>query len=498
MLDVMVITFNEAMNLPHCLASLKGWVNRIFVVDSGSTDGTPDLARQGGAEVVHHVWEGYARQKNWGLTNLPFESPWVLILDADEIITPGLRDRILQVTNQPIAQVKENGFFINRVTFFLGQPIRHAGYYPSWNMRLIKRGAGLYEDREVHEHIIIPDPVGYIRQPMHHDDRRGLEHYLAKHNRYSTLEARSLWQEIQNPSMSEKANLSPDARHRRWLKRVGMRYIPWPGAWRFVYMYFFRLGILDGVAGLEFCRLISMYDAMVAMKLRAIRRHGPLIDAAPASPSTGQVAARPVLKAFAPQGLAQAEGAALLPSESVSAAEQMRPESSPWSFREKLARVAWMLIGRPMFRFSFHNWYAYRAWLLRRFGARVGRGTAIRPSVSIEIPWMLQVGDQAVIGDHAILYCLGPVQIGSRTIISQYAHLCAGTHDYSDRTFRLIRSPITIGSDVWIGADAFVGPKVSIGRLSVIGARSSVYKDMPEKTICAGNPAKPIRERTLK
>lgn len=497
MLDVMVITYNEAMNLPHCLKALQGWVNRIFVIDSGSTDGTPDLARQAGAEVIHHAWEGYARQKNWALANLPFESPWILILDADEIITPSVRDRILQITSRPAAEIAENGFFINRLTFFLGKPIRHGGYYPSWNMRLIKRGAGLYEDRAVHEHIIIPDPVGYIRQPMHHDDRRGLEHYLAKHNRYSTLEARSLWQEMQSPAMSEKANLSPDARHRRWLKRVGMRYIPWPGGWRFLYMYFFRLGILDGTTGLEFCRLISMYDAMVAMKLRAIRRHGLLIDS-PSVGKPGEASARPTLVSYAKPGLAQTEGTVLLPSESTGITEQMQPESSPWTFKEKLARVAWMLVGRPMFRFSFHNWYGYRAWLLRRFGARIGRSVAIRPSVNIEIPWMLRIDEQAVIGDHAILYCLGPVHIGPRTIISQYAHLCAGTHDYSDRTFRLIRSPITVGSDVWIGADAFVGPRVTIGRLSVIGARSSVYKDMPEKMICAGNPAKPIRQRILK
>ena len=89
------------------------------------------------------------------------------------------------------------------------------------------------------------------------------------------------------------------------------------------------------------------------------------------------------------------------------------------------------------------------------------------------------------------------IRIGKRSIISQYAHLCAGTHDYADHTFRLIRSPVTIGDDVWIGADAFIGPGAHVGSLSVVGARSSTYKDLPPRMVCVGNPAKPIKERVL-
>src|SRR5438552_12860842 len=87
-IDVMIITFNEALNLPQCLAALQGWTNKVFVIDSGSTDGTQDIARRYGAEVVHHAWPGYARQKNWGLDSLPMEAEWILIIDADEVITP--------------------------------------------------------------------------------------------------------------------------------------------------------------------------------------------------------------------------------------------------------------------------------------------------------------------------------------------------------------------------------------------------------------------------
>ncbi|HWB19063.1 MAG TPA: glycosyltransferase, partial [Phycisphaerales bacterium] len=272
MLDVMIITHNESLNIPHCLDALKGWANRIFVIDSGSTDGTQELARERGAEVIHHEWEGYARQKNWGLENLPFESPWILIVDADEIITPKLRQELEKIVSVPVDQIKESGFYINRLTYFLGKPIRHCGFFPSWNLRLLRPGKGRYEDREVHEHIIVDGPTGYIDEPMLHNDRRGLEHYMAKHNRYSTLEARSILQELRNPNTEAAAHLTGQTRRRRWLKRYVMPWVPFPGTFRFLYMYIFRLGILDGGAGLEFCKFISMYDALVALKFRDLKR----------------------------------------------------------------------------------------------------------------------------------------------------------------------------------------------------------------------------------
>ncbi len=520
----MVITYNEALNLPHCLRSLQGWTRKVFVIDSGSTDGTPDLARSFGAEVVHHAWEGYARQKNWGLRNMPFESDWILILDADEVIPEKVRDRLVEIARKPAETVRENGFFINRLTIFLGRPIRHCGYFPSWNMRFFKRGRAHYEDREVHEHMIVDDPVGYIREPMLHDDRRGLEHYVAKHNRYSTLEARAIFQEIRDPAGAARLapNLTSETRRRRWLKRYIMPYVPMPSLWRFLYMYVLRAGILDGRAGLEFSRFISVYDYLVALKLRDLRRQA----------KRGAPAARDASVPAPARGLALQEGdlagsavlsrpvhpASPAPSASVAtsvpastaggtpvergaravAPEQLRPESSPWTFREKVYRAIWMLVGKPLFRFSFHNWYGFRAWLLRMFGARIGKGVRIRPTVNVEIPWNLDIREEVTIGDHAILYSLGTITIDVRTIVSQYAHLCAGTHDHRDRRFPLIRDPIYVGPDSWIGADAFVGPRVSIGRLSVLGARSSAYKDLDEQTVYVGNPCRPLKKRELR
>ncbi|MEM9881549.1 MAG: glycosyltransferase family 2 protein [Planctomycetota bacterium] len=271
MIDVLIITHNEAANLPHCLRSLEGWTHKVFVVDSGSTDGTADLARELNAEVVHHDWPGYARQRNWALDHLPLTQPWTLILDADELVPPGLRDALLAVAERDPRAVAENGFFVNRLTYFLDRPIRHCGYFPSWNLRFFKRDAGRYEDRHVHEHVVIDNPVGFISEPILHQDRRGLEHFYAKHNRYSTLEAREIFREIHGLRDDDgAANLTSDARWRRWLKRNVTRVVPFPGLWRFLYMYFLRFGFLDGWAGYRFCLLIASYDAMVAFKLKII------------------------------------------------------------------------------------------------------------------------------------------------------------------------------------------------------------------------------------
>lgn len=497
MIDVMVITFNEALNLPHCLQALQGWTNNVFVIDSGSTDGTQEIARSMNAQVVHHAWEGYARQKNWGLRNLPFKADWVLIVDADEVITPAVREHLLRIAERPVDDVKENGFFINRLTIFLGQPIRHCGFFPSWNMRFFKRGLALYEDREVHEHMIVADPVGYIKEPMLHDDRRGLEHFIAKHNRYSTLEAKASYKELTNPRAVGEANVTADARRRRWLKRNVAPYLPSPGLWRFVYMYFIRLGILDGRVGLDFCRFIAMYDYMVSLKLKDLRRMAKRQGAPGQERPSAALAVPEGGESHAPQPPRSAPAARVHAAPPRAEPVQLRPESSPWTFKEKVARAVWMLVGKPIFRLSFHNWYGFRARLLRLFGANIGQGVRIRPTADVEIPWNLRIGDGVTVGDHAVLYSLGTITIGDRTIISQYAHLCAGTHDFTDRRFPLIRDPIEIGPDAWISADAYVGPNVKVGRLSVLGARSSAYKDLEPQTVYVGNPAKALKKREL-
>ena len=158
-----------------------------------------------------------------------------------------------------------------------------------------------------------------------------------------------------------------------------------------------------------------------------------------------------------------------------------------WSNGALLGRVLWGLC-QPLFRFSPRPLWAWRVWLLRAFGAQIGRDVRIHPSARIMIPWHLQIGDQAGIGDRAILYALGPIQIGCRATISQHAHLCAGTHHWRDPARPLIKAPISIGPDAWVCADAFVGPGVSIGAGAILGARAVAMIDLAADHIGQGNP----------
>jgi putative colanic acid biosynthesis acetyltransferase WcaF len=183
---------------------------------------------------------------------------------------------------------------------------------------------------------------------------------------------------------------------------------------------------------------------------------------------------------------------------SQSAASDIRErERSAWSFGTKVRRVLWMLLGGILFRWSFHNWYAWRRLVLRMFGATVGPRVRVRPSARIEMPWNVEFGEAAIVGDHAILYALGHITLGPFCVISQYAHLCAGTHDHTRRSFPLVTMPIAIGREVWVAADAFVGPGVTVGDRSIVGARASVFSDVPPDMIVSGNPARVISQRMI-
>ena len=269
--DVLIQTFNEEENLPHTLASLKGWVRRVFIVDSGSTDRTIEIAREFGATVVQHAWEGYAAQKNWALDNLPFESNWILILDADESVSTALRAEIESLVAKPLEQVPQAGFHLNRVFIFMGRQIRHCGYFPSWNLRLFKRGKARYEDRMVHEHMLVDGPTGYLKHLLLHEDRRGLEHFFAKHNRYSTLEVREIF-ESPEPWPGVGRFITDRVTRRRFVKSRVLPYLPLPWTWRLVYMYVIRGGWLDGRAGWVLSNFISSYEFFIQTKYQELRR----------------------------------------------------------------------------------------------------------------------------------------------------------------------------------------------------------------------------------
>jgi putative colanic acid biosynthesis acetyltransferase WcaF len=133
--------------------------------------------------------------------------------------------------------------------------------------------------------------------------------------------------------------------------------------------------------------------------------------------------------------------------------------------------------------------YGWRRFLLRVFGARIGRAVQVRPSAHITYPWKVVIGDNAWIGDRAELYSLGPIHIGADAVISQRSYLCAATHDHRHPDFPIVAKPVTIGAEAWIATDVFVAPGVSIGVGAMIGARSSVFKDVADYAIAMGSPA---------
>lgn len=164
---------------------------------------------------------------------------------------------------------------------------------------------------------------------------------------------------------------------------------------------------------------------------------------------------------------------------------------------EKVRRLFWGVVQATVFRWSPRRCDSWRAWLLRRFGAKVGKVRLLRSTVRVEVPWNIEIGDGAQIGDRVYLYSLGPISIGEHTVISQFCHLCAGTHDHERTDFPLIRTPIRIGARCWIATECFVGPGVRVAEGVVVGARGSVVKDLPAWSVCVGQPARPIGPRRL-
>ncbi|MCX7801130.1 MAG: WcaF family extracellular polysaccharide biosynthesis acetyltransferase [Fimbriimonadales bacterium] len=169
-----------------------------------------------------------------------------------------------------------------------------------------------------------------------------------------------------------------------------------------------------------------------------------------------------------------------------------------FTLANRVRRALWGAAYLLLFRPSPRPCHAWRAFLLRLFGAKIGRGVHVYAKARVWAPWNLEIGDESGVADDAILYTMAPILLGRRVVVSQGAHLCAGTHDYEDPGFRLTASPIRVGDRAWIAAEAFVHPGVTIGEGAVIGARSVVTKDMPAWTVCAGHPCKPLKPRVLR
>jgi putative colanic acid biosynthesis acetyltransferase WcaF len=170
-------------------------------------------------------------------------------------------------------------------------------------------------------------------------------------------------------------------------------------------------------------------------------------------------------------------------------------QAHKWTRKQLVGRLLWDMLSVPLFAWSPRQIWIWRRIVLRMFGARVGKAAHIFPTVQIAVPWNVSIGADSAVGDHAKLYSLGRIEIGSQATISQGAHLCAGSHDYRFADMPLMKPPIVVGNGVWVCADAFIGPGVAIGHGAIVGARAVVTKDIPENKIVVGNPAQVIGDR---
>ena len=171
--------------------------------------------------------------------------------------------------------------------------------------------------------------------------------------------------------------------------------------------------------------------------------------------------------------------------------------SVPTNFRGKSGAIVqlWWIVETLLFNPSPQILYGWRRFLLRLFGAKIGKGVIIRPSVKTTYPWKVSIGNYSWIGDNVVLYSLGEIKIGHNTVISQKSYLCTGSHDFEKITFDIFAKGIFVEDEAWIASDVFIAPGVTVGRGAVVGARSSVFKDIEGGYVYAGNPLRKIKKR---
>ena len=269
---VVIPTRNEARHLARCLEAVRRF-SEVYVVDSQSTDSTVEIARAFGAEVVQfHYHGGWPKKRQWALDSLPFENDWVLLLDADEVLTLDLADEIGEAIRDP----NLIGYRVFLRINFLGRELRFGGN-GFWKLSLFRRGKGHFEcrlrdqdrsmsDIEVHEHVIVDGPVSKLRRALPHHNVESLDRYLIKHNEYSNWEARVLLQGTEQRDELPPKFFGSQAQRRRWLKK---RFFGLPGSplFFFLYKYILRLGFLDGVPGLIYCALQSTHFFHIKAKM---------------------------------------------------------------------------------------------------------------------------------------------------------------------------------------------------------------------------------------
>jgi glycosyltransferase involved in cell wall biosynthesis len=277
--SVIVPVRNEAHNLPRCLASLRA-VGETYVVDSHSTDGTADIARSYDAKVLQFHYEGgWPKKRQWAMDSLSFAYDWIMLLDADEALTPELTEEIRHAIKDPGL----DGYYVALQMFFLGKPLRHSGATFE-KLSLFRRGKGRFEcrltdqdtsmcDMEVHEHVVVDGRTAKLKIPLLHRNVESLSRYIQKHNEYSNWEARVWLRGEASAGELPPSPIGTQAQRRRWLRKK-LFGVPGSPLLFFIYKYIFRLGFLDGVPGLIYCGLQGIQFFHIKAKIYELKRKG--------------------------------------------------------------------------------------------------------------------------------------------------------------------------------------------------------------------------------
>ena len=269
--SVIVPVKNEGHQLARCLQSVS-WADEVVVVDSNSNDDTVEVSERHGARVVQFSKKGpWPKKKNWALENIPFRNDWVLLLDADEVLPPDAHIEIGRLVTADPAAVR--GYWINRRFFFMGRWLRHS-YYPNWNLRLFQHRYGRFErltseetesgDVEVHEHVVVNGETGRMRTELDHYAFPTITNFVEKHNRYSNWEAHVTLEAAMGNGHRPQ---SGRARLKAWT-----RHLPFRPMLRFLYLYVWQRGFLDGREGYYFARLHAMYEFLSVTKTFELRK----------------------------------------------------------------------------------------------------------------------------------------------------------------------------------------------------------------------------------
>lgn len=269
MFSILILTLNEEINLPACLASVA-WCDDVVVLDSFSTDQTMVLAKQAGVYVVQRKFDDFASQRNYALDTIAFKHPWIFHLDADERFTDKLRVECEHVVRED----SQSGFMVPSKLMFMERWLRRAGMYPTYQMRLLKRGEVRFiQHGHGQREAEAKRGIGRLREPyLHFNFSKGLTDWFEKHNRYAQAEARQALVATAAACPTVADLFATDGtRRRRALKHFSAR-LPFRPTVKFLYMYLFRLGFLDGIPGYHYCRLMALYEYLIVVKTAELRR----------------------------------------------------------------------------------------------------------------------------------------------------------------------------------------------------------------------------------